>query len=547
MRVYAFSLLALLISKCAANTEPLRIPLSRRRISTQASRSWIQRKSTTSYAALGTSLTAVSTTQDTMQPSLPRKQRVKLQNFGNVQYIGSVGFGNPPQYFDMVFDTGSSDTWIPGIKCDSCELHHRFDSQKSTTIVDTATKFYDDYGSGSVSGTVVLDTVTISGLNVTNARFGVIEHESDRLQGFLADGIFGLGFQGLARISRPTVFAALALQNASLENLFAFYLTPEAYRRGSELHIGGYDLSVIGPNASFHYTPVVKLPEFDAFMYWTIKMNSFVVLPSSRNASDSTPHTSAEMFEAVDTGNICHPFCYAIVDTGTSLISIPARQFNEVVTKITHGLDCHGIDCVAGSATHFPVLQLGMEPDNVFLLQPEDYVLCSGWGECTLQFQSTPDDWWILGDVFLKTYYTLFDAERMRVGFACNGDVCQGGRGTILGTNCGLDAFGAWEHVFLFSSCFAAACMFLFVFWLNQQEEEPLLNPDDGLLDRLLDRRSPPPSFHTHDPKRPLLYGEEESQRVYARSLSSSSAVSSYTEARHMVMSNDSDSACVKV
>ncbi|ETL83432.1 hypothetical protein, variant 1 [Phytophthora nicotianae] len=541
------------------HTEPLRVSLARRRPPTAAAPDWIQSEAVAYHrahtAAPDWITTESNATQDVAQPPLPREKRVTLQNFGNVQYIGSVGFGNPPQYLDVVFDTGSSDTWIPSTSCDSCGSHHQFDAQKSTTFLDTEEKFYDAYGSGSVSGTVVVDTVTISGYTVDSVRFGIIDDESDKLQEFLADGIFGLGFEGLAHISRPTVFAALAGQNADLENMFAFYLTPEAYRTGSELHIGGYDLSVVGPNASFHYTPVVKLPEFDSFMYWTIKMNNFSVVPPALAIGDSD--NTVETAETDVTVNMCEPFCYAIVDTGTSLISVPAGQYNEVISKITRGLDCDGIDCDAVAVKDFPVLHFGMEPDNVFLLQPQDYVLCSGWGQCKLQFQSTTDEWWILGDVFIKTYYTLFDAERMRIGFACDGDVCQGGRGNIYGDNGEGGAFGAWENAFLLGSCFAAACMFLFVFLLNQQDEEPHLNQDEGFLGALIDRRNSPQGFQTHDPKRPLLYDDEESQQAYATSSSSTSQASSYAEARRNFAalpspprSNDgyqSDGSCVEV
>ncbi|DBA05172.1 TPA: hypothetical protein N0F65_005022 [Lagenidium giganteum] len=436
---------------------------------------------------------ALSEAHDTMQlrkeahdprrlSSFPRDKRVPLKNYGNVQYIGQVSFGNPPQKMDMVFDTGSSDTWIPGVDCLTCGSHNQFQYALSSTFLDTQEKFFDAYGSGSVSGTIVVDTVTVGGYKVDNVKFGVIDDETEKLQVFIADGIFGMAFEGLARISRPTLFTQLAQQNPEINNMFAFYLTPEAYRAGSELHIGGYDLSVVGVNASFHYTPVVKLPEFDAFMYWTVRMNHF----SGRN----------------DSINICDPFCFAIVDTGTSLISVPEGQYAQVMMAISDGLNCVDVDCDGVSIHEFPTLRFGMEPDNVFLLQPRDYVMCYGWGQCRIQFQSTSDEWWILGDVFIKTYYTLFDADNMRVGFACDGDFCTGGRGDIYGGYDDDDWFQAWADAFLVGSCFAAASMFLFVFYMNQQDED-----GEDVIGGSVDR--PPKRLQPNDPMMPLLYGDD--------------------------------------
>lgn len=360
-----------------------------------------------------------------------------------------------------------------------------------------------------MSGTIAVDTVTLGAFRVESVKFGVVAEETERLQVFIADGIFGLGFDGLAHISRPTLFAQLAQQNPEIDNMFAFFLTPDAYEHGSELHIGGYDLSVVGANASFHYTPVVKLPEFDAFMYWTVKMNHF-----SRDNSSSPGNATASV-------NLCDPFCYAIVDTGTSLISVPKGMYAQALHTVSAGLNCNDVECEGVALSKFPVLRFGMEPDNVFLLQPADYVMCFGWGQCRIQFQETTDEWWILGDVFIKTYYTLFDAEHMRVGFACDGDVCQGGRGDISGGGDDGAHFRAWENAFLAGSCMAAACMFVFVFFLNQQDED-----DASGVGALVDR----PAFGAHDPKMPLLYegpggGDARLPVVNARS-------SSYDEAR---------------
>jgi len=320
-----------------------------------------------------------------------------IKDYANAQYYGVVKIGSPAQEFQVIYDTGSSNLWIPEVGCVHCgyKLIHggknKYDSEASDTFVEDGSEFSIQYGSGAVSGVFAQDTVVLADdITVENQKFATI-HDAGGMGLAYAfsyfDGILGLGFDSISVGGAETVFHNAIDQGKVEKPMFAFYLGDNA---DGELTFGGYD------DDKFEEDELTWVPLSDA-TYWRIDMDAIKIGLFSVGPSD------------------------AIVDSGTSLITGPSHDILAIALEIgakptitgQYTIDCEKVEGIPDITWTIA----GKE----YVIPGKDLVIGSG-GICIFAMMGMdfpkPGPQWILGDVFMRKYYTVFDYEEKRVGFA---------------------------------------------------------------------------------------------------------------------------------
>ncbi|CAL8381932.1 unnamed protein product [Boreogadus saida] len=323
----------------------------------------------------------------------PRLQRglnltnVPLTYDPQVTYYGMIGIGNPPQYFKVLFDTGSPDLWVPSLNCtDSCGDHARFNSSASSTLQKGNGDFSLDYVSGYVKGVTAYDTVLVGDIYVVNQLFGLTDSGGPFLRHMPWDGIQGLAFIGASELGGTPLFRNMWNQGRIPENQFSMYLSKSG--EGSALILGGVD-------EQYFTGPVNWVIVKEEDTYWTIQIESITI----------NGNTVA-----------CSSGCLAIVDSGTALITGPNRDIGNINGWVG-AYQSGGVQASVGCSN------IGVMPDlvfniggNAFHLPASAYVQQDG-SSCLTGFEYLGESW-ILGEVFMRHYYTVFDVENSRVGFA---------------------------------------------------------------------------------------------------------------------------------
>ncbi|OQS02223.1 pyrimidine 5'-nucleotidase (UMPH-1), partial [Thraustotheca clavata] len=322
------------------------------------------------------------------------------------QYSVSMAIGTPPQLFDLIVDTGSSDMWVQGIDCTQCFNGPKFNSSLSTTFSPGCSRgtceYTLAYGSGVSTAHVGQDYIALGTVPLAGKmQFGVVYIEDVTITHVLQNsGILGLGFEVMSFFTHPSPINYISS--------FALYLDGDK----SIMSVNEVMDAFKGPATQWSTIPVEEIEGL--YTYWTIG------LPEAEFGGKQLCGTTQKR-------------CQAVLDSGTAFIAIPPQKWPTVVIELQHA-GCIAVN-VGGPFecpdSELPTLHLtlglllilyeltkclGTLNGYEVTMAPSMYSYpIDGSTSVLVGLIESPLELWIFGSLFLQYFYTNFDTTNKQV------------------------------------------------------------------------------------------------------------------------------------
>ncbi|EEH08794.1 aspartyl protease [Histoplasma capsulatum G186AR] len=328
--------------------------------------------------------------------TLPQSLPIDTDGF-DYSYFSVMYFGSERQAMFMLMDTGASNTWLISSNCtlQPCKMHNTFGIEDSNSLSVSDIPFTVSYGSGTVSGVLVNDSVSFGGFDLAHLGFGSVLSMSDEFKNYPMDGILGLGRAPAYKVKVPTVMQELKKAGLLEKNIVGVNL--QRHRDGAkdgQIVFGNVDPTKFTGDISYTKT----VPAVD---HWEIPVDDMFVGGKPLNFQGKN----------------------GIFDTGTSFVLMPladAQRIHDAIPKAVKSTTWEANwDLPCSTTTKIELVVSGVK----YNISPKDYVgdTTTTDGMCRSKIvghQPFEDNEWLLGATFLKNVYAVFDFDEDRIGLA---------------------------------------------------------------------------------------------------------------------------------
>ncbi|KAJ5304798.1 Sphingolipid delta4-desaturase N-terminal [Penicillium atrosanguineum] len=320
-------------------------------------------------------------------PTLPNSAPLD-QDGMDYSYFAVVQVGSQKEEMWLALDTGSPSSWVFGTSCtDSvCTSHHTWNKSESSSYYSNSSSYSIGYGSGDVKMDLGQDIWSVADMDVT-FTFGSAFSVNESFTNYPIDGILGLGRSHADGWTIPSFMDVVASKALLGSNVVGFSLSRAADDpKDGEVNFGTIDTTKFDGNISYTATNQDT---------WTIPLDDVYVNDQAVNLTGKS----------------------ATIDTGTTYILIPpadAASLFALIPGSSPSGENYIIPCNSTATLEFEFSGIK------YSIQPEDYIGASSTGGCVstiVGHDSFGNNTWLVGDVFLKNVYTVFDFDNVQVGF----------------------------------------------------------------------------------------------------------------------------------
>ncbi|XP_060554627.1 beta-secretase 1-like [Ruditapes philippinarum] len=364
---------------------------------------------------------------------------------GNIQYGSQIGnllgrpgegyylqveIGTPPQKFNVLIDTGSSNL---AVACKpSIEINTHFQTDKSTTYKELGKSVTVPYTLGSWDGELGTDVIRITSIpnvNITANIACINKAEHFFINNSNWQGILGLGYAEIARpdSSVEPLFDTMVHDRQS-SNIFSVQLCGLGYFSPNPTNKVGGSLIFGSTSPELYDGELLSTPIYKEWYYEVIIIDIQV--------ADKSLQMDCKEYN----------FGKTIVDTGTTNLRLPYRVFNKVVQQIVQEIQLNSevnppsLGFWAGEEVlcwkegqvpydMFPTISLVLPTNNTasfkLVVSAQQYLRPVGEendnspeNDCFKFGISSLDSGSVIGAIVMEGFYVVFDRVNKQVKFA---------------------------------------------------------------------------------------------------------------------------------